>query len=276
MDIRNECSILQSFTEMAAYIPMFMNEPVSVAITNRETFIYNQPCKEIPVSFELGAPFVPGSTPLMVIESGKRMVREVPEKVYGIPFVSYAIPIKQNGEVVGCLMIAKSIEVVKTVRQTIENLSSEIEQISLAANDVTEGVQESTENNQEILRLMQLLLQETERMNHILELINKLSNSTKILGLNAAIEAARAGEAGKGFAVVAKEIERLSGNTTQAAKEIGDVLSSIEGKVQNISQRSQETTDNFTEQAAALEEIVATIQDLSENVKVFEGYAQQL
>ena len=276
MDLLNECSMLQNFVQLAPYIPMFIDEPVSVAITNREAFIYNQPCAEIPVTCVLGKPFPEDATPLIVIQSEKMMVREVSEKVYGVPFMSYAIPIKQDGEVVGCLMLAKSITKVKHVRQTISNLSENIVQISDKVNGITEEVQESTNSNNEVLGLMNQLLSETERINHILELINKLSNSTKILGLNAAIEAARAGEAGKGFAVVAKEIERLSNNTNQAANEIGEMLNNIEDRLGDISNRTQQTTDTFMGQAVSLEKISKTINKLTEDIKVFEMYVQQL
>ena len=123
---------------------------------------------------------------------------------------------------------------------------------------------------------MGALVEETQKMNHILTAINKLSNSTKILGLNASIESARAGAAGRGFSVVAKEIERLSSSTTQSAKEIGDMLGSIEVQLNNISEKSRETTDTFMQQAASLEEIAATMQNLNANVKVIDDYVQQL
>lgn len=276
MDISNESKVLQHFIEMAPYIPMFIEEPVSVAITNREAFIYNQPCLELPVTCDLGVPFPDGNTPSMVMKSGERIVREVSEKVYGIPFKSYAIPLKEDGRVVGCLMIAKSITVIKNSKEAIANLSEEIDQVTMAVNEIAEGVQKSSENNHEVYRLMGALLEETQKMNHILTAINKLSNSTKILGLNASIESARAGAAGRGFSVVAKEIERLSSSTTQSAKEIGDMLGSIEVQLNNISERSKETTDTFMQQAASLEEIAATMENLNSNVKVIDDYVQQL
>lgn len=276
MDISNESKVLQQFVEMAPYIPLFIEEPVSVAITNREAFIYNQPCAELPVQSELGVPFPEGNTPSMVMKSGQKIVREVSEKVYGIPFKSYAIPLKENGTVVGCLMIAKSITVIKNSKEAITNLSEEIEQVTAAVNEITDGVQKTSENNHEVYRLMGELLEETRKMNRILSAINKLSNSTKILGLNASIESARAGAAGRGFAVVAREIERLSSDTTQSAKEIGEMLGSIEVQLSHISERSKETTDTFMQQAASLEEIAATMENLNANVKVIDDYVQQL
>ena len=57
MDISNESAVLQAVVKVAPYIPMFIDEPVSVAITNKTGFVYNQPCKEIPLACELGKPF---------------------------------------------------------------------------------------------------------------------------------------------------------------------------------------------------------------------------
>lgn len=276
VDISNESPVLQAIIKVAPYIPMFIDEPVSVAVTNKTGFIFNQPCKEIPLSSPLGEPFPEGSTPLLVMQSGERTVREVPAKVYGIPFKSYAIPLREDGEVVGCLMIAKSIETIRSVKDAISSLSEEVEQVMEAVNEITDGVQVASENNQTVFGLMDNLLTETQKMNEILAVINKFSNSTKILGLNASIEAARAGTAGKGFSVVAQEIERLSGNTTESAREIGAMVGGIELQVNDISEKSKETTDAFTQQAASLQEIAATIENLNSNVKVIESYINRL
>jgi len=276
MDVSGESKVLQEFIRMAPYIPMFIDEPVSVAITNKVAFIFNQPCKELPVQSELGKPFPEGNTPSLVMKSGEMMVREVSEKVYGIPFKSYAIPLRENGEVVGCLMLAKSITVIKSSKQAISDLSQEFEQMTDVINDITEGVQQSSENTYVVNQLIEGLLKETEKMNSVLESINKLSNSTKILGLNASIEAARAGVAGRGFSIVAKEIERLSSNTTQAALAISQMLEQIDSQLNKIGEKSQETTDTFMQQAASLQEIAASMDTLNSNVKVIADYIYQL
>lgn len=276
MDTSNERQILQEFIKMAPYIPSFIDEPVSVAITNKEAFIFNQPCAELPVSFELGKPFPEGNTPSQAMKAGEVMVREVSEKVYGIPFKSYAIPLREAGEIVGCLMLAKSITVVKNSKKAISDLSDEVGKIAGVINAITADVQKSSENTYEVNKLIDELLLETEKMTSILAAINKLSNSTKILGLNASIESARAGEAGKGFSVVAQEIGRLSANTNQAAMEIAQMLTSIEAQLKTIGTKSQDTTDTFMQQAASLEEIAASMDDLNSNVKVIDDYMKQL
>jgi len=173
-------------------------------------------------------------------------------------------------------MIAKSVEKIRSVKDAISSLSQEVEQVVAAVNEITEDVQVASANNQRVYGLMDDLLFEMKRMNEILGAINKISNSTKILGLNASIEAARAGAAGKGFSVVAREIERLSDNTTESAQTIGSMLTGIETQVNDMSEKTKEATDAFTQQAASLQEIAATIQNLNADVKVIENYIMQL
>lgn len=75
----------------------------------------------------------------------------------------------------------------------------------------------------------------------VIGFINKVSQQTNLLGLNAAIEAARAGEHGRGFAVVATEVRKLSEDSVEATKKINDILGNIETSMQHIISGIQET-----------------------------------
>ena len=63
-----------------------------------------------------------------------------------------------------------------------------------------------------------------KRMDEIVGVIDGLAFQTNILALNAAVEAARAGESGRGFAVVASEVRSLAQRSSEASREIRQLI----------------------------------------------------
>ncbi|HUZ50184.1 MAG TPA: methyl-accepting chemotaxis protein [Candidatus Dormibacteraeota bacterium] len=97
--------------------------------------------------------------------------------------------------------------------------------------------------------------------------IDRMSDQTKMLALNASIEAARAGSAGRGFAVVASEVRKLSERSSTITKQMRAVLSQLAGEVERhmqslkesdemIARSSQERFHEVIEQMRSAEQII--------------------
>jgi hemoglobin-like flavoprotein len=102
----------------------------------------------------------------------------------------------------------------------------------LDLSEVTEAVQGIDED-------LELLAGEIDKVGQVAEQIEAIAKQTNLLALNATIEAARAGDAGRGFAVVAGEVKVLSGQTSSATKEIGELLQTLNTQTKRLSEHGR-------------------------------------
>ena len=97
----------------------------------------------------------------------------------------------------------------------------------------------------------------SRKISDIIGVIDEIARQTNLLALNAAVEAARAGESGRGFAVVATEVRSLAQRSSQAAKDIKDLISSSNEQV-------KEGVDRVNDAGVALSEVVESIKGVAD------------
>ncbi len=128
----------------------------------------------------------------------------------------------------------------RQVAETAGASSESARQVLQATERGRVAVQETVQDMQSIRSAVQRMSKQVKALgdrsleiSQIVSTIREIANQTNLLALNAAIEAAGAGEAGARFAVVADQVRKLAESSTQATREIADLVKVIQGETQD-------------------------------------------
>ena len=199
----------------------------------------------------------------------------------------------------------------RTERQaaTLEETASALDQLTSSvgsaadgagiANELVQAARENAEASGAVVReaveAMSAIENSSLRISKITDVIDDIAFQTNLLALNAGVEAARAGDAGRGFAVVASEVRALAQRSSDAAREInelisqsgaqvkrgvklvgqtGSALAAIVQNVTEINQKVSEIAVSSREQSSGLVEINEAVNQLDQvtqqNAAMFE------
>lgn len=151
--------------------------------------------------------------------------------------------------------IESQLHQAQTVTSAMENLTATIDGIVVNTTDAAskaqltnknaldgnEGVQATITQIQQLSHNLEQshteakkLVNDSEHITTVMDVIRGIAEQTNLLALNAAIEAARAGEQGRGFAVVADEVRTLASRTQDSTQEIESIVDTLQQRSKNM------------------------------------------
>ena len=145
------------------------------------------------------------------------------------------------------------------IASTVKNNAENAQQANASASATRDVADRGGQVVAQAVQAMARIEDSSRKISDIIGVIDEIARQTNLLALNAAVEAARAGEAGRGFAVVASEVRSLAQRSSQAAKDIKDLITNSNDQVKG-------GVDLVNRAGAALTEIVDSIKKVAEIV----------
>jgi len=130
-------------------------------------------------------------------------------------------------------MVLRVTESMGEMASAVDDMQKAVAQATEYGNSSLKAADEGRVSVDASVEGMRAIAESSDQISEIIGVITEIAEQTNLLALNAAVEAARAGAHGKGFAVVADEVGKLAQRSSEAAKEITQLI--------------KESTSNVTE-----------------------------
>lgn len=270
---REEEQIIEAIALAAPLLQKALPIDCMIGIADTQKFVKYFPFQKNNLNLELVGNPVPEQDAIYLAMK-KDMVMDIiiPKEVFGFSFRSMAVPLKnKSGKIVGGLGFGYDLENCLKVSNMSNNLFDSAEQITSVIEELTASAEELSNLQLNVQTNMKSINDKIEDINKLLQFINSIAATSKMLGLNASIEAARAGEQGKGFSVVAFEIRKMAENSASSVNNIKGTIEAIENEIKHINHQIETLVSIGQHQTAATEEISSSsinLSDIAEKLKL--------
>jgi methyl-accepting chemotaxis protein len=158
--------------------------------------------------------------------------------------------------------VMKTSEDAESGGQTLGKVSSQMDSINVTVTSLSEIIKGLGDRSKEI--------------ENITKAITDISSQTNLLSLNAAIEAARAGEHGRGFAVVADEVRKLADQSANSAKQITNLVKTIQQETLQAVATMQNTIKEVENGLITVNEASKSFKAINLSIEGVVGQIQQV
>lgn len=274
----SDLELLNIIIELAPTIQKLVPLDCTIGVADTINLIYTVPGEKIKIPKEaIGKDMPKDDAIYQAIHSGKSIDTIVSAAAFGFPFKACGMPIRNKaGNIIGGLGLGISLENTDKLINAADTVVKSTEKAFSTIKELALSTEESTKNQLSLKALSVDIEGSINSTKSIVDFINGVTKTSKLLALNASIESARAGEAGRGFSVVAKEISKMADNSANGIKEIESTLNTIKEKISQIAIKINETVDISEQQASATEEISSLMKELVSSADLLNDVAKNV
>nr|WP_051569193.1 methyl-accepting chemotaxis protein [Alkaliphilus transvaalensis] len=269
-------NLLHSFVQIADQLTELHVNDLSVAICDQEKYVKYVPGKKLIFPVKVGEIVNENTVIYKAMKTKKRVVQQMGKELFGFPYIAVAIPIIDDGRVVGGVCFLESVERQDRLFQMSDSLFEEISHLNASTQEIAASSEGLLEIGTGLSDLADKVLEHTKTSEEITNIVKKISNQTNLLGLNAAIEASRIGELGKGFNVVAEEIRKLASSTKESIERIESIVGGLKITSQHMATEVDSIEQAAKQQSTSINQIRETAQTIHSLIEVLRKEAEEL
>ncbi|MBR1913410.1 MAG: hypothetical protein IJ827_01130 [Lachnospiraceae bacterium] len=260
---------LAKYIEIVPVIKDALGMDIMMSVTNGEEFLAYWRGDKMVADIKVGDKLNHDDPMWTSFTTGQKLEMVCPADVYGFEFRAITIAIKDGSDIVGTMGIAISMENESFTKEASEKLLESISFVHEEMNGINSDNDVIKESAEELQNITERIKKNIEEVQNFAIGIQKISNNTNMLSLNASIEAARSGEMGRGFAVVAEEMRKLANDTKDSSGKILDILERFTKDIELMNK-------NLGEQENSQQEEAELSKKLFEEVEKIESLTRQV
>ncbi len=221
------------------------------------------------------------------------VIKRVSDQMEGVveDLVDTSTNVKQAAEFIAAGTAQQTVDVEKCIGLTDDftisidsmdqksleliNLANDMADVNKNGKNSIDNLSFNQEKNQkvieELVNRIYSVLEKTEMIGKITDILHNISEQTYMLSFNAKIEAVNAGQYGKSFTAVANEIRKLSEESKSASQNINGTIGSITDELNILKSTVDTSIGVFTNQGKSVDSVIDAFNKINHYTETFIG-----